>query len=83
VIAVAELVRIDTGGAWNKDPAAHASFRSAALALLAEYQPEGDPIFGAAHDIFGAGIHRDDPNTVGRALARYHKRHQGSKGGKP
>jgi hypothetical protein len=84
VIAIAELVRVDTGGSWNKDPAAHAAFRSALLALLSDYQPEGAPVFGAVRDLLGRGtLSQDDPETVGRALARYHKRHQSSKGEKP
>jgi hypothetical protein len=84
LIAVAELVRVDTGGGWSSDPASHAAFKAAVLALLTEHQPNGPPIFGAVRDLLGTNVlGSDDPETVGRTLARYHRRHQTSKGEKP
>ena len=50
-------------------------FRSAVLALIAEYKPSGPPVFGAVRDLLGTGtLSQDDPDTVGRSLVRHQKR---------
>ena len=76
IIQLAELVRSDVGFNWNSDPGAHATFRSAVIALIDVHKPEGPPVFSAAvRDLFGAGIAKgDDPDTLGRALARHYLR---------
>jgi hypothetical protein len=81
-IALAGLVEVDTGDNWTTDPASHATFKAALLALLDRHRPEGPAIFGAVRSLFGdAPLDApDSPETVGRALVRYHKRHQATKG---
>jgi hypothetical protein len=75
IVQLAELVRFDVAGDWHSDPVAHAAFRSAVLALIGERKPKGVQIFGAARELFGAGISQsDDPDTIGRALVRHHRR---------
>ena len=77
IIALAELVRLDVVADWKSDPGAHAAFRSAVLALIDEYKPKGAPVFSSAavRDLLGAGIAKgDDPDTLGRALARHYLR---------
>lgn len=75
IVELAELVRFDVAGDWHSDPGAHATFRSAVLALIDERKPKGPPIFGAARELLGAGISKsDDPDTIGRALVRHHHR---------
>jgi hypothetical protein len=75
IVSAAELLQFDVGASWHSHPAAHAAFRSALLALLGEWRPEGAPVFGAVRDLLGANISKsDDPDTVGRALVRQMKR---------
>jgi hypothetical protein len=75
IIQLAEWVRLDVAANWNSDPGAHATFRSAVIALIDEHQPEGAPVFGAVRALFGAGISKsDDPETLGRALVRHYRR---------
>jgi hypothetical protein len=78
LVDVADLVRADTGGDWDKNAASHATFKAALLALLAHYEPEGPATFGAVRDIFGAKVlgEDDDPASVGRAIARFHLRNR-------
>jgi hypothetical protein len=81
LVAVADLVAIDTGGAWNTDRASHETFKAAVLALIAAYEPEGPSTFGAVRDLLGARVlgEDDDPASVGRAIARFHLRNRPTK----
>jgi plasmid stability protein len=77
MIGITDLIRFDLGADWYADPAAHAAFRSAMLALIGEHRPEGHAVFGAVRDLLGAGnLKADDPDTIGRQLVRWRHRLQ-------
>jgi hypothetical protein len=65
IMRLAVQVRLDTDVAWYENPRAFETFSVAVAEWLKSLEP---PQHGAASDSFGP----DDPQTLGRAIARHH-----------
>ncbi len=60
--------RLEIDAHWYEDRFIFEAFKAGVLELLAQYQPEGEPIvIPGRHIIFSEG---DDPATAGRITAR-------------
>jgi hypothetical protein len=73
VLRLTALVRLDMGAAWHASPGANEALAAAVADLIAAYKPPGRAHArgGVVTAVLGLSKPEDQPDAVGRTLARH------------